>query len=363
MTLASPEIHALRCVRYRYRYSACRRCADACPFDAIALTDAGVQVDPARCRNCALCTSACRTGALMPPNLARIDILKRCLGRARVIFACAPSGAAADEHVPCLGALDAAMLAYLGKRGIEVELRGTVHCAECPQGEVGAQALAAHLEGRAALQDAHPGEQWTALLVGDEEKGVSRRHRDFQPGRRQLFRRLVGRGVDQALEAATPPQASPEAQAIRAGAWHLPEMRELLQIVCQDNGATARPVPAHSSLPLGHMRLEGACTACEACFRVCPTGAIQIREDDATWQLAFSPDRCVGCGVCLEACQPRALAAAERIPPDGGEVVWRRLAKQRCSRCDRYFVSTVPASTCPVCADDEDAFGAIFGRE
>ena len=362
MSLASPDFHAARCVRYRYRYSECRRCADACPFEAIALTDEGVEVDPARCRNCALCTSACRTGALMPPNLARIDILKRCLGRARVVFACAPSGAAADEHVPCLGALDAAMLAYLAKRGIEVELRGTVHCTECPQGDVGAQALAAHLEGRAALQAAYPGEKWAALLVRDEEQRESRRQ-DFQPGRRQLFRRLVGRGVDQALKAAAPPQAPAEAQAIRAGAWYLPEMRELLQIVCRGDAAPVRPVAAQPSLPLAHVRLEGACNACEACFRVCPTGAIQIRENDSTWQLTYTQDKCVGCGVCLEVCQPRALAAAERILPGGAEVVWRRLAKQHCSRCDRYFVSAVPAPTCPMCADDEDAFGAIFGRE
>jgi ferredoxin len=362
MSCAKPDFHGVRCLRYRYRYSTCQRCAQACAYDAIAPNDTGVELDAGRCRNCALCTSACPTGALTPPNLARIDILKRCLGRPRVAFACASSGIAADESVPCLGALDAAMLAYLGKRGIEVVLRGTVLCADCPHGETGMSALAAHLEGRAALKEAHPSEQWAALRVWDEETDAGQRG-NFRPGRRQLFRQLVGRGVDQALEAAQTLPAPVEAKAIRAGAWYVPEMRELLQIVCRGNGAPAGPVPAHSSLPLGHIRLEGACNACEACFRVCPTGAIQIREDDNTWQLTFSQDKCVGCGVCLEVCQPRALVAAERIPPDGREAVWRRLAKQRCSRCDRHFVSAVPASTCAVCADDEDAFGAIFGRE
>jgi len=37
------------------------------------------------------------------------------------------------------------------------------------------------------------------------------------------------------------------------------------------------------------------------------------------------------------------------------------LNKQRCSRCDRHFVSAVPEKTCAVCRDDEDAFTALFG--
>jgi rubrerythrin len=37
------------------------------------------------------------------------------------------------------------------------------------------------------------------------------------------------------------------------------------------------------------------------------------------------------------------------------------MAKQRCARCDRHFVSPAPQQSCPICRDDEDAFTAIFG--
>lgn len=37
------------------------------------------------------------------------------------------------------------------------------------------------------------------------------------------------------------------------------------------------------------------------------------------------------------------------------------MAKQRCTRCDRHFVSHTPQQSCPICRDDEDAFTAIFG--
>jgi rRNA maturation endonuclease Nob1 len=38
-------------------------------------------------------------------------------------------------------------------------------------------------------------------------------------------------------------------------------------------------------------------------------------------------------------------------------------AMQRCSRCDRHFVSPNPQKTCTICSDDEYAFNAIFGTD
>jgi rubrerythrin len=42
-------------------------------------------------------------------------------------------------------------------------------------------------------------------------------------------------------------------------------------------------------------------------------------------------------------------------------VVLRALDKRRCRRCDRAFVSAVPPEMCGICADDEEAFDAIYG--
>jgi hypothetical protein len=67
--------------------------------------------------------------------------------------------------------------------------------------------------------------------------------------------------------------------------------------------------------------------------------------------------------VCVEVCQPGVLRAAAGLDaaPERGEVTLHRLGKQRCARCDRAFVSPGPRETCAVCADDEEAFSAIFG--
>ena len=364
MTAFIPEFRASRCVRYRFRYSECRRCADTCPHDAVALADEGVSLDGARCQNCALCTSACRTEALVPGNLPRIELLKQASKQPGFSFACAPSQAPGDAIVPCLGALGVAAFAYLARRRIPVELRGTGHCAECPHGAKGAAQLELNLDALERLRDAAKPEEWAAITVD----GAAREEAEavgHLPSRRQLFRRLIGRGVDEVVRSAAPQAqlAVPE-KAIRAGRPFLTAERELLQLVLK-TGEEQRSIALkpHAALPLMQLRLKSGCNACEACFRACPTGALQVRESSTAWALTFEHDRCVSCGVCSEVCQPKVLYELEEMnaAPGREPAILLTMHKQRCGRCDRFFVSARAEEVCPVCTDDDDAFSAIFG--
>ncbi|MBI4755505.1 MAG: 4Fe-4S dicluster domain-containing protein [Betaproteobacteria bacterium] len=366
MSSAYPEFRVARCTRYRYRYSECRRCADACPHQAIGLTDEGAAVDQVRCRNCALCVSACRTGAWAADGFKPIDLLRQAIKQKAFSFSCAPSGVAADAIVPCLGALDGVTLAYLARRGIPVTLHGSQHCGQCEHGPRGAEQLALNLEAMELLRQGMDEQQRAGveLAVDAQSAGTAPRGAAFAGARRQLFRRFVGRGVDAATGAAAPSEAQPiPEKAIRAGAYAVTEQRELLHIVCRRDEDQAWPLPLHDGLPAMGLSLSAGCTACEACFRACPTGALHIRENPSDWALLFRADRCVACGVCLEVCQPRVLDAQAEFDarPERPERVLHSLCKQRCGRCDRFFVSSSPQPVCPVCHDDEDAFSAIFG--
>lgn len=367
MTVTTPQFRASRCVRYRYRYSACSRCSDACPHAAVRLSDSGAAIAADSCRNCALCVSACRTGAFTAANFRPLDMLRQAIKSEHFTVACLPSGCFADAVVPCLGALDAPLLAYLEKRRVPTTLLGAALCDACAHGPEGAGQLAANLDAVAGLRAAAAPEDWLPVVVARDARAAGDAENPrFASGRRHLFRRLLGRGVDECVAAveAGPRQDGPVPdQAIRAGAYALPEQRELLQIVAGRKDGRPFRVEIHEALPALELTVGAGCTACEACFRVCPTGAIGITENPGDWALTFRRDRCVGCAACIEVCQPRALDAAAdfEITPDQPVRPLFSLAKQRCGRCDRHFVSHRPEGICTVCSDDQDAFTAIFG--
>lgn len=371
-----PEFRASSCTRYRYRYSECSRCAEACPHEAIRLSDEGAALDKHKCQDCALCVGACHTHAWSTPAFKPIELLREAIKKPAWRFACEPSGCSGDAVVPCLGAIDATWLAYMAKRLIPVSLHGSAHCAECQHGKTGEAQLKLNLEALdhlvAAATQGGGAEgaamDWILPALAQDERRAAERDKGIAKGavgasRRHLFGRIFRRVPDLAAppgETSAPPKV-PES-AIRAGAYALSEERELLQIVCKQKHDVPFRVAFHPGLPLMQLSLRSGCTLCEACFRVCPTGALQIVENPGDWALTFQTDRCVACEVCLEVCQPRVLDAAGSFDtrPDREAMTLISKTKQRCSRCDRHFVSSMPEQTCPVCGDDEAAFAEIF---
>jgi ferredoxin len=366
--MSLPEFRATHCTRYRYRYSECRRCADACSYDAIELSDEGVTVSNAACRQCALCAAACPTEALTVREAAPVDLLRRAIKLGSVRIACAPSSQKGDEILPCLGALGAATLAVLASRGIAVTLAEASFCEKCPHGSKGASALTVNLDGARTLREVIGNDGWADVVIADDG-GASASTAGHDDRRRQLFRRFFspgGGGISPADVQSAPLKAVRFARPVSTAG------RELLQMLFEQTGAaTSEPgkapssaLPSHNALFAARIEMLPGCNACEVCARACPTAALEVREHSAAWELAFRQSRCVGCGLCVEACQPRVLRYADHMGDDPGGKTHQplhTLAKQRCKQCDRFFTSSEPAEMCPICEGDDADFAALFG--
>ena len=360
--LTPPEFRAERCVRYRYVYSECNRCAEACPHEAIRLFDAGVEVLAKDCQACGLCVAACQTEALRQNDLSADYLYKASDLAPQMTVACAPSEIPGDAVVPCLGALHPVVLAELSRRGIAVELAGMEHCPECTHASKGTELIGSNLAAREILCSAGDSKKYASLTIRTGKVEGGDKQPQLDKSRRGLFRRIVGHSVDVMsgkLEAAPAPL-----KAIRAAAPFIPERKILLNAMFADKGEAAFSLPRHNAIPAEDWKVISGCTYCEACVRVCPTGALQLLESNTGWRLAFLNDRCVACDVCAEVCQPSVLRQVNEEEVTVNKQKGRLLAavaKRRCARCDRVFANESHGDTCPICLGDDDDFASIFG--
>lgn len=80
-------------------------------------------------------------------------------------------------------------------------------------------------------------------------------------------------------------------------------------------GIVTNPDPFAARPPFGFPVIDfKACTACDECVRVCPTGALQAdRPEPDRKTLSLSYGACIQCRECVEACPDRAIRPGREL--------------------------------------------------
>lgn len=323
----------------------CRRCLDACPQDALRLRNRQVELNKTRCESCGLCQTACPTGAMAFPTQSSAELeaeIGALLGPTTadlaprgILFVC-------RQSAPVLEASIARGFRHpAGWLPVSVPCAGSLS----PSLILRSLALGAAAVGIAACRDE------CAFRQGDT---VTERVAFCQELLRQLgdcaerVRFCPVSGDDPSAWAL--PDA-PLVVPTASSGWPAQDPRAASAALLRLAEACSAPVDlvlSHPQSPWGSIALDReGCTACEACAKACPTGALAAERDGGAIGISFDAALCTACGLCVPRC-PEVERGVLRLRR---EVDLRRLGagrtiiyRDQTPRCVKCGAAVAPAA-------------------
>jgi formate hydrogenlyase subunit 6/NADH:ubiquinone oxidoreductase subunit I len=338
------SVQAEQCLNARHKEAGCRRCAEACPTQAITLQNQNdrsphgpllPQFNAEQCVHCGLCLHACPTDVFSqsdPPevklaqtisNLPDVPVALICSQHPDPATTAAPVTAIV-RHQRCLAALSLSHLIDLSHNGQRDLWLDDTPCAGCPIGHV--RPLIVHTAtatNRLLHAFDRPSAIHTPLSQPDmlaAEAGPKPLFEGNQPklSRRGLFNALgkIAHPTTPNTESSTQTRISSPVPVSQRLPHHLPASRQRL---CQQLAYLGNPVeePLETAeLPWANVKIDAnACSACRLCARFCPTEALHFVADADRFGLSFKPVICIDCGICAIVCPEDAVSFSTELAP------------------------------------------------
>jgi len=326
------------CAHNRSGITACTRCLNTCPTDAISSLGERIEVNPNLCQGAGSCATACPTGAISYgyPRLA--DTLQRLRVLLQTYHDAAGTDAVVLFHDAAAGqeaVMD--MAAQLPERVIPVAVEelGSIGMdtwlATLAYGAAAIALLATARQPASVTREVtHQLTVAGKILTGMGYPATTLRL--YQAGDTDLIDTLAALPV---MDGRTP-----------ATFAALDEKRTVIRLAIEylyTQAKAPRPLVAlPAGAPFGEVQVDSnRCTLCMACVSQCPAHALEAGTESP--QLVFIEANCVQCGLCCRTCPEDAIAASPRYLYDSQKRSTRRVLCEEepflCIRCGKPFAT------------------------
>ena len=316
------------CAHGRNGQTACTRCIDTCPAEAIVSLGERVEVDSNRCQGGGICATVCPGGAMRyawPDVEDSLERAKRMIaayleaGGRRPVLVVIP-----EAEAELAGSLPPNQLPF------EVEELASVGL-EFWLGTLGYGARQVLLLTENPLPEA-------VEAALDQQLAVAHRILEALGYPREALRRVPGPVSPDAgevlpeLEAARFAPVGGKRQLFYSALDHL-----------HGQAGRARPmVLLEAGAPFGTVQVDGErCTLCNACVGACPGGALQAGTEEPA--IRFVEANCLQCGLCTRTCPEDAIAISPRLLFDAAKRNEARLLHREepfhCIQCGKPFAT------------------------
>jgi len=177
-------------------------------------------------------------------------------------------------------------------------------------------------------------------LIDPRQPAYSRR--DFFGALRRATAEALATLVEETLQPTSTGKPAP----------YLPRQRVLLAAALSRLGQAPEEPVEMGDIALAEVMVAETCTACGLCAKLCPTGALDFRQDQASYVLDIRPLHCLGqeCHICRLICPVQAITLSSQVDLaemlKGEPRVLRAGVLVPCARCG---APTAQAKNEPVC--------------
>ena len=351
------------CVRSLSVESECNNCEVVCPTDAIAMGSTNLpSINFSACVSCGACVGVCPSEAMKLEEFDSTNFFFDFVEAEDNLLSC-------RKNLPCISVLSVEHIISMAvlKKEIVFDMG---YCEGCDIASTCHKLILKNYEEATYLLDAMENDAVIKLEnIRYEDKETTSNRRDFLNAAnlttiakvKQNFQEEVKKASDELVEHTL---QKTDIALLRKK--NIPDRRKLfftaikrVEKPSQFHIIDAREVTFTSQKIMD----EAACTACQMCYRVCPTGA--LTSDLKNSKIDFDPFLCIKCHICHDVCEPNAITLSssynikEFFEPEVQNLAAFRV--RRCDECNVIFSTNSNDKMCYRCKCEEEEARELWG--
>jgi energy-converting hydrogenase A subunit P len=354
-----------KCVRSLSVESICNKCEVVCPTNSIVISEENrlPSINLSLCVGCAACNGVCPSESFGYEDFSATDFFFDFLEQEENLISC-------KKNLPCVAALSVEHLVSLAVLKKEIVL-DTGHCDTCELASTCYKQIIDNHEEASYILEAMESDVQIKLEKVSYEKTDATSRRGFLSTinlktfakAKQNFENEVERASDELQEHTL---GKTDIGLLKQK--KIPEKRKLFFTAVK---RVEKPSQFHiveaDEISFTSQKLMDTetCTACQMCYRVCPTGALS--SDVKNSKIDFDPFMCIKCNICHDVCEPNAITKSksysikEFFEPSVQSLIEFKV--RRCNECGVIFSTNTKDKLCYRCKCEEEEARELWGIE
>jgi energy-converting hydrogenase A subunit P len=362
--MAGITLDAARCVRAVSKFSNCDRCDAICPTGAIRVGEGLPSVNLSECVGCGGCVGVCPSEAVTLDGFNSTDFFFHFVDDAEALLSC-------RKNVPCISVLNVEHVIAMAALKEEIVF-DMGHCGTCPIAERCRPQIEALAEEANYLLEAmeHSGRVHLeeVAYAGEESRDETQR-RDFFRAINLKNAFKAEQDFNRAVETGTDERFEHHVGALDAAKIRQKELGDKRKILFTALKRVEKPSVFHvidaTEVSFTSQKLldPELCTACQMCYRICPTGALSSNIKNA--KIDFDPFLCIKCQLCHDVCEPDAITISpsynmkEFFEPEVQNLVTFKM--RNCNECGTPYAVLGDSPLCHRCRIEEEEARELWG--